>query len=405
MAESSTSNVELKNLSHPPLSKKLVYKLAALILPKPFEQNDMEFIFGAWQGCSTATCEEGRPLGEDNALPAYHNPFTDTYYRIASFKDERHGKYYNVTALHHMLKDWQGIMSLYGHLRQKYIHLYTPGRDALSLMDLFVFSKLTVAIPAYLIRSANHEFHNGNIPGLLASQTKLVAGLFMVVRKMIEMGEPFLDDTGAADADQLYDYTTRHQLLISPHDKNFVCAGSEKMIRELMKITISGYDNDKIRQEFVDEYLSIIGDLEECFTYGMYDLQLELMVKWTQVFLIKAIISKSTAFNSPYFKHRGLTDHIKTHFPEEFCDLEKLIVHEKHLLLLLKKTGAEIPALQKKDDFNELYKLCVGELRTCALKHQNKINTLLGRKKLKNIPLKKLHKRLNIIPKEMYRRY
>jgi len=402
MAESITSKTELKNISHPPLSKKIVYKLAALILPKPFEQDDMEFMFGAWQGCSTATCEKGRPLGEDNALPAYHNPFTDTYYRTAGFKDERHGKYYNVTALHYMLKDWQGIMSLYGHLRQKYIQFYAPGKDALSLMDLFIFSKLTVAITAYLIRSANHKYRDGNIPSLLASQTKLVAGLFMVVRKMIEMGEPFLNDTTTADVNQLYNYTTRHQLLVSPHDENFVCAGSEKMIRELMEITISGYDDDKIQRKIVDKYLSSIGDLEQCFTYGLYDLQLELAIKWVQVFLIKAIISKSTTFNPSSYKYRELTTHIKKNFPEEFTSVEKLHIHEQHLMQLLNKTGAELPGIQQKDDFNELYGFCVSELSDFALRQQNKINSLLGKQTLRNIPLKKVHRRLNVLPKHLF---
>lgn len=402
--KNSIVNVLTKASANPLLSGAVV-KIGSKILPPPFLRNDMELMYGAWRGTSTVKGSDGRYLGEDNASPSFYCEPIPTEYHICKFGDSRDGKQYNMTALQDMMKIWPEVMSLIDRLRNYYKDEFSVGYDKLTTVDLFVFSKLLVATTAYLIRSQHYDIENEHVPIELTSQTKLVAGVFMVGRKMIERGEDIFDDSTPADADFLYEYADKHDVLISPRDKEFACAGSIRKIKELIDVTIRGW-HPKSDSHPPEDVLKIVDETyHSAFEYGIKDLQMELVIKYAEVMILEALLNSGSLLVSPEHK-QAIIDHVSDTFSCEFTDPESLPGQKKNLLLLFDKLGLSPiePDLKPegKITFKTFYLSYLEQIRSFAFAQQNEINTLLGIQKLKELTADKVNKRLNIVPGDIY---
>jgi hypothetical protein len=393
-------NIITKASSNPLLSR-TVAKLGSKIYPPPFLRNDMEIMYGAWRGTSTVKGSDGRYLGEDNASPAFYCEPIPTEYNICKFGDSRDGKQYNMTALQDMMKLWPEVMSLIDRYRQYYKNEFKIDYKDLTIVDLFVFSKLLVATTAYLIRSRNFDFKNEHVPVELTTQTKLVAGVFMVGRKMIERGDTIFNDTEPADADLLYEYADKHHVLISPRDKDFACAGSIRKIIELIDVTIRGWHSKSTDQPPKELLKTVDETHKSAFEYGVKDLQMELTIKYAEVIIIEALLSSDSDSISDLHK-KSILEHVKSTFPCEFTDPETLSGQKKNLLLVFNKleySPVEPKAgFEGSTTFKEFYLRYLEQITSFAFSQQNEINTLLDIQRLETLSTEKINKRLNIIP-------
>jgi len=401
--KNSIVNVLTKASSNPLLSGAVV-KIGSKILPPPFLRNDMEFMYGAWRGTSTVKGSDGRYLGEDNASPSFYCEPIPTEYHICKFGDSRDGKQYNMTALQDMMKIWPEVMSLIDRFRKYYKLEFNIRYDKLTTVDLFVFSKLLVATTAYLIRSQRYDIQNEHVPIELTSQTKLVAGVFMVGRKMIEKGEAIFDDTEGADADFLYEYADKHQVLISPRDQDFACAGSIRKIKELIDVTIRGWQPTSALQP-PQELLDMVDETyRSAFEYGVKDLHLELVIKYAEAVILETVLDTETGISSEY--KQAIIEHVRSSFSCEFTDPESLPGQKKNLLLLFEKLGLSAiePDLKPANDtpFEDFYLSYLEQIRSYAFSQQNEINALLDIERLEDLPAEKVNKRLNIVPRDIY---
>lgn len=400
-------NVITKASSNPLLSGTVV-KIGSKIQPPPFLRNDMEFMYGAWRGTSTVKGSDGRYLGEDNASPAFYCEPIPTEYHICKFGDSRDGKQYNMTALHDMMKLWPEVMNLIDRFRDYYKSEFKISYKELTTVDLFVFSKLLVATTAYLIRSQKFDYENEHVPVELTSQTKLVAGVFMVGRKMIERGELFFNDTEPANANFLYEYADKHQVLISPRDKNFACAGSIRKIIELIDVTIRGY-HSKSTAQAPEDLLKIVDEtFKPAFEYGIKDLQMELTIKYAETVILEALLRADSGMISEKIKN-PILEHVRSAFSCEFTDPKTLSDQKRNLLLVLNKLGSDPvePRLgfEGNTPFRKFYLNYLEQIRSFAFSQQNEINALIDIPSLEKLSKEKINKRINIIPRDVYRSF
>lgn len=369
--------------------------VVSALIPPPFLRDDMEFHFGAWGGSSTILCADGRPLGEDNAYPGFFRRVADTEYRTGTFPDSRNGKCYNMTALHHMMKDWDEIMVLLIELRRKYKDYAGISEEHLSVRQLYLFAKLIVAINPWLVRNSSISVDSGSLSPVLASMTKLITGVFMIVRHMIETGEKEVFYKSVADEEELFKYADQHGLLISPRDKDFACAGSKRKIVQLIEILISGEGAYKAGSD-VKGHLELIGDLKKCFQYAVIDLEMELTL---QLSVIRIILQAHEHNNGS--RSEQIKEHVKERFPPCFSDREKLLGQQQNLSQLMTDLGTElleIPGHQPGQEFSEHYEMVLHALQEYCMLKQQEINMLLEIPAPEPITLKKVHKRLGVVP-------
>ncbi len=402
--KNSISHIITKVSSVPLLSGPIV-KIGSKILPPPFLRNDMEFKYGVWQGTSTIKGSDGRYLGEDNAIPAFYCETIPTEYHLCKFGDSRDGKQYNMTALHDMMRIWPALMTLIDRYRNYYRQVFDIRYDHLTTADLYIFSKLLVASTAYLIRNHKFEYKHEYVPVEFTSQTKLVAGVFMIGRTMIERGDDHFNDSEPAKANLLYEYADKHHILISPRDKGYACAGSIRKIKELIDVMIRGRESETSSTIQEDVLSTVDETYRSAFDYGLIALQLELTIKYAEAITLEALLSDETQSLSADPKQR-ISDHLANNYSCEFLDLDSISRHKSKLKLLTGKLEIDLPEptirFEKGVSFQDFYFNYLEQIRILAFDLQNRINTLLDIDPLKTLSLKKVNKRLNIVPKDIF---
>ncbi|WP_103663599.1 hypothetical protein [Gracilimonas amylolytica] len=365
----------------------------------------MEFKYGVWQGTSTIKGSDGRYLGEDNAIPAFYCETIPTEYHLCKFGDSRDGKQYNMTALHDMMRIWPALMTLIDRYRNYYRQVFDIRYDHLTTADLYIFSKLLVASTAYLIRNHKFEYKHEYVPVEFTSQTKLVAGVFMIGRTMIERGDDHFNDSEPAKANLLYEYADKHHILISPRDKGYACAGSIRKIKELIDVMIRGRESETSSTIQEDVLSTVDETYRSAFDYGLIALQLELTIKYAEAITLEALLSDETQSLSADPKQR-ISDHLANNYSCEFLDLDSISRHKSKLKLLTGKLEIDLPEptirFEKGVSFQDFYFNYLEQIRILAFDLQNRINTLLDIDPLKTLSLKKVNKRLNIVPKDIF---
>ena len=212
---------------HTPLQRTVV-RLAAPLRPPPWATPTMEFDYGVWLGPSSLHCVDGRQLGEENTWPRFFREFVPTEYRDSNMPGSRSGCSINMTALHMVMRAWNDALPLMGALRASFAEVYGFGARPLGMEAFFVLSKAGCALPAFLVRRHDAPLADGDIPALVATQFKLIAGFFMVAQDMLWGKTPADPDP---DANAFFDYADAHGIFISPGGR--ACGGSRRKIIEL----------------------------------------------------------------------------------------------------------------------------------------------------------------------------
>ncbi|MDZ7806420.1 MAG: hypothetical protein U5K71_04815 [Gracilimonas sp.] len=147
---------------------------------------------------------------------------------------------------------------------------------------------------------------------------------------------------------------------------------------------------------------------KSAFEYGIKDLQMELTIKYAEAVILEALL-RSDSESVPDEIKKSILEHVKRTFPCEFTDPETLSDQKKNLLLLFNKLGYHPiePKLGFEGDtiFREFYLSYLEQIRSFAFSQQNEINTLLDIQKLEKLSTEKANKRINIIPRDVYRSF
>mgnify|MGYP006175796221 CR=1 FL=1 len=144
----------------------------------------------------------------------------------------------------------------------------------LGLFDVYTLAKLCVCLPAWQARQRHAPLKDRRLDPVVATAFQLTAGMFMVIRKMLARGEPWLDESSRMSPAELYDYADRHGVFISPN--GHACGGSRRKIIELMDFLISGSGRRAGRDEGLD---AATVDIDRFYRYAMHALTLEALLK------------------------------------------------------------------------------------------------------------------------------
>jgi hypothetical protein len=173
----------------------------------------------------------------------------------------------------------------------------------------------------------------------------------------------------------------------------------------LIDVTIRGWQPKSASQP-PQELLNIVDEIyRSAFDYGVKDLHLELVIKYSEVVILEAVLRPETGMISAEHK-KAIIEHVSSVFSCEFTDPDLLPGQKKNLLLLFDKLGLEPvePDLKPENSitFKNFYLGYLEQIRSFAISQQNEINTLLGIKKLDKLAAEKVNKRLNIVPRDIF---
>ncbi len=266
----------LKKFYYQPNVQIVANRFLATFVPPPYKQNEMEFVYGLWEGISAIHCDDGRQLGEGNAGPGRFKESIPTNYRVGNLDGSRSGMMINMTALHNMMKLWDDAIDILMFMRTQYLKHYGIPDGKLTVYQVYIFAKICVAVPAYLARRKNSPVGDGEITTKIAAQFQLISGVFMIMRKMIEKGEPWLSASTCFDAEQLYDYADKNGVLVSR--EGYACGGATRKIVELLRLSVEGSPKHGVDQVLPEELEGLSDQMENFFHYANDTIEIELAV-------------------------------------------------------------------------------------------------------------------------------
>ncbi len=265
----------VKRVYYQPPIQRAVIKLVSPIKPPPYATATMEFDYGLWLGISSLHCVDGRQLGEDNTWPYFFRERIPTEYHTSNMPGSRAGHAINMTTLHIVMKRWDSVLPLVAALRKAFDECMATDGQALTLGDLYLLSKTGVALPALMVRRHESRIRDGALPADVATQFKIIAGVFMVVQHMLWSGRHEANDR--LDAEIFYDYADKHGIFISP--SGYACGGSRRKIMELYDIV---YQCPADSTAADTDQLAAHGDPAQLVDYAINTTALDLMLLGAQ---------------------------------------------------------------------------------------------------------------------------
>lgn len=277
----------LKKIYRRPLVKKAIIDFVSIFNPPPYRRDMMELEFEIWTGITAIHCENNRQLGENNTFPAFYHENISTEYHKSSFEGSRAGHMMNMTALHAVMNRWSDAIAVIGAIRHCYMQRYGIAHKQLMPAELYILAKTCSALPAFIVRRFEHPVRDGKIPASIAAEFKITAGMFMVLRKMMENGICWTRADRPISGEEFFDYADRHNVLIS--SSGHACAGSRRKIIELADYMIEGVDEISLR-EGMAELAGLVFDINAFLEYSIQALTLESLIILCRSMAAKAFI-------------------------------------------------------------------------------------------------------------------
>ena len=398
-----------KSIYYRPSVQGTVIRVVSRIAPPPYLTDTMEFDYGLWLGISALHCEDGRQLGEDNTWPRLFRERIPTEYHTSNMPGSRAGSTINMTTLHIVMKRWGDVIPLIESLRSHYDIRFDHDTDPLRLNDLYILSKSGVALPALMARRGTSDrVIDGALPATVATQFKVIAGVFMVVQDMLWSGRYTADSR--VDPETFFDYADDHGVFISPGGN--ACGGSRRKIVELYETVYRPGDRIAAAPDLIAAY----SDADQLFDYTTNSVWLEQLIvgaqrelqskyyrastnmaseQWSQNLAahIERTVSAKGSSGSPEFKRRGV-------WPLLDRTLDADIGHPLTVGSGQIKQKLALEAdLVSTDAIMEHYRHCLDVLATLATASQRLIADVLGRPQPKPLSAKAVARRLDVIPK------
>ncbi|MEL7311574.1 MAG: hypothetical protein AAFN07_08695 [Pseudomonadota bacterium] len=352
----------------------------------------MEFDYGLWLGPSSLRCETGRQLGEENVWPTLFRRHIPTEYNVTKMRGSRNGLLVNMTALHLVMRAWPKAVELMESLRDAYVSLQPEPMPVLSQHDLFILSKAGCGLPAYMVRSRPQRASDGQLPEVVGTQFKLIAGFFMTVQHNLwgrDGGQLAFES-----AEAFFDYADRHEIFTSPGGR--ACGGSQRKIMAL-------YDHlTPVRESPFLEPLASLADVPKLLAYVAHSLHLELTLLFVQRHL-KAMYLEADGERT--FDARNRREQIEWlrdthHIEHTLRRLETMLialpiesgVAEEFRNEILNSAQSLRPGAGLRDHFRAMTEIVQRHGHTC----QSNILGLLGRSPLRALPRAQVERRLDL---------
>lgn len=345
------------------LNSRTLKPLLRLVLPHPLASPTMEFKYGLWAGISSLFGEDDRQLGENNTRPARCRRNVKMEFQSCKYQGSRYGKQINVSALRTAMNHFYGATAITVAIRD--YHMSRIGKsstDQPGAWDLYAISRASLALISYHYRSQNIS-PTERLNEDLASQFKLVTGIFMIVRDMVLHASAHVQRNEPVSAKVLYNFADENQIFRSPTD--MVCAGSENKITEFLEFANWGRShpnakklNTQSKEDLLNLLRSFAPDLDAWYSYALSTIELDYFIQMQ-------IFRNMEEFSCP--KSSTLVNVAKTYQKQ----------HEYWLDLMGK------PDMPASSNFRE-----------SVLWRQNKILRLLGKAPIDRISEKLITKRL-----------
>lgn len=276
-------------LKQHPTVRKLGLEVLKHIKAKPYERPNMEFEWDVWVGISSFHSADGRQIGENNTGPYPYHEAIETDHKVFKFDDSRQGMPCNMTALRSILPQWNDTLQMATLLRQRYIQKRGLQSNRFNLLDAYLYSKLGAALPSYLARRSQSPLADGKLPVLETAFFTLGVGPFMVMRALMEQGDLQCLDPLPQSADVWYAMADRSGSLITP--KGYACAGSPKLIREFLDVTMNGTYTGAMDSPHVERMLKELKDFDAFYDYTRCASTLELIVKLFHALVLQNLMA------------------------------------------------------------------------------------------------------------------
>lgn len=266
--------------------------------PPPFRRANMEFDYDIWNGISSLYGSDGRQIGENNAGPHPYKADIPTEHKPFRFGGSREGLPFNMTALKHVLAVWDDALQLATLVRNRYIAHRGLETQRFNLLNAYLYSKLGTALPAYLVRRRENPLPDGELPPLETAFFTLGVGPFMVLRALMEKGDLSPLNPEPMTADQLYEAADTSGSLVTKAGKG--CAGSPKLIREFLDVTMNGTYAKPLDSAEAQRALNSVGDWDNFFDYVQAASRLELLIKLNQAIMADTLLAlKASGATTP----------------------------------------------------------------------------------------------------------
>lgn len=400
-------------ISHSRESPKLqdkVIKFYNLFYPLPYEEPGMEFTQGVWAGISTIRCTEGRQIGETNSVPVEFYRPSPTQFHQGNLDGSRAGYSINLTALQHIMRLWPDLLGFIGFIRQLTLNKLNINHNPLTTMEMYIVALVGVSVPAYMARRKNNPITDTQITSIVADQQKLITGVFMMVRHMIERGNLNLSTTSFMTGTQLFDYCDEHGLFLAPTGAKTACGGAKRKIIELIDHVIQGDEKYSEITDAAQESIKLMGDLDSFMTYALAGIEMELSL------MLARAAMKNKIMSSPQFLAENLTtkqvsqwNRVRKHLLNQSCTNANL----SHQISVLCTT---LELIKAEPDYQDWLALCTPntdidlatnlleiytQMQTYFNNRQQNILHILGHKITKKnaqIKLADINKKIAVLP-------
>lgn len=297
-----------------------------LFYPLPYEEPTMEFTQGIWAGISSIRCVEGRQIGETNSLPAALYRPVPTQFHQGNLEGSRAGYSINLTALQHIMRLWPDLLSFIGFIRQLTMQRLGITRRNLTTIEMYLVGFVGISVPAYMARRKLDQKVDMEITLIVADQQKLIAGVFMMVRHMLERGNLDLTETTQLTGAELFDYCDEHGLFLAPTGAKTACGGAKRKIIELIDHVINGSNKELVITDAAQESINQLGNLQEFMDYALAAIEIELSTMLSRA-AIKNYLFNSGDYTNPAIENNILASQwkrVRDHLASQSCSNSNL---------------------------------------------------------------------------------
>jgi len=223
--------------------------------------------------------DEGRPLGEGNA-PEEKLRGVELQWFTCKYAGSRHGRPMNVSGLRQMTSQWNELLSLIAWLRVKYLE--RSQATELDLGGTWKLSMFVCMLPYYLHYRRDAPVGDRELPALLASAYKLLAGIFQAVEHKIAFGMAMgLDLHAPITPEELITYADDNSVF---EGKDGVCSGPPHLISQAVTLVVRGTGGPEPSDR---GFAPLIGDIDRASSFVDAALRMELAKR---VFQIESVL-------------------------------------------------------------------------------------------------------------------
>ncbi|MEL7371846.1 MAG: hypothetical protein AAFN74_23180 [Myxococcota bacterium] len=285
-----------------------------------------EVLQGTWNGVLRIHDDSGRLLGENHGLPWGATTHPTIELRPANFAGSRHGKPYNVAALRQMATLWPQVRTLIARARALFIGKEARGAPTLTLWEVMTVARIVTAYPAFLLRRHSAPLSDKQVPALVASAFKVMAGIHSSIEYMFEHDGPTgLDLEQTISARALFDYIENHGLFLSGDGR--ACGGPERLIRDILRVTTEGC----APTPRADETFEL--DAPALLRYGRFTAGIELIVRLAADIQAEQWTNDGRRLQKPY--DRPIEPAVRASFRQQLIGVAARATSDDSLLDLL----------------------------------------------------------------------